>query len=108
MKRLNLILGLFLLLAGFTWMSATKVARRCRDRAALKPLTDLMRMVQASLIAYATGGAFLGLAYLDFYYHLVAAVVIASVIAKNAMASATPTLAATHARQTVPALASAR
>jgi probable O-glycosylation ligase (exosortase A-associated) len=101
-------LGLFLLLAGFTWMSATKVARRCRDRAALKSLTDLMRMVQASLVAYATGGAFLGLAYLDLYYHLIAAVVIASVIAKNATAGATPIVAATHGRQDVPALASAR
>jgi hypothetical protein len=89
-------------------MSATKVARRCRDRAALKSLTDLMRMVQASLVAYATGGAFLGLAYLDLYYHLIAAVVIASVIAKNATAGATPIVAATHGRQDVPALASAR
>jgi probable O-glycosylation ligase (exosortase A-associated) len=77
-------LGLFLLLALFTWLTASRVARRCRHHAELKAISDLVRMVQASLVAYATGGAFLGLGYFDLFYHLVAIVVIASIVARDA------------------------
>jgi probable O-glycosylation ligase (exosortase A-associated) len=69
-------LGLFLGLALFTWLKASHVARQCKNEAQLKSVVDLVRMVQASLVAYATGGAFLGLAYFDLWYHLVAIVVI--------------------------------
>jgi probable O-glycosylation ligase (exosortase A-associated) len=83
-------LGLFLLLALFTWLKASQVARQCGHQAELKPIADLVRMVQASLVAYATGGAFLGLAYFDLFYHLVAMVVIASVVVRSAFREALP------------------
>jgi hypothetical protein len=41
-------------------------------------------MIQASLVAYGTGGTFLGLAYFDLAYHLVAAIVIAKTIVLRA------------------------
>jgi hypothetical protein len=38
-------------------------------------------MVQVSMIGYAAGGAFLGLAYFDLYYHLIVMVLVASDVA---------------------------
>ena len=40
-------------------------------------------MLQVSLIAYASGGAFLGLAYWDLPYHIVSLVIVMGVIVKN-------------------------
>ena len=37
-------------------------------------------MVQVSLVGYASAGAFLGLAYFDFYYTLVAVVVLTKTV----------------------------
>jgi uncharacterized membrane protein len=37
-------------------------------------------MVQVSLVGYASAGAFLGLAYFDFYYTLIAIVVLCKVV----------------------------
>jgi probable O-glycosylation ligase (exosortase A-associated) len=70
-------LGLFLLLGVFTWFTASRVARGADRMESTKWLGDLCRMVQVSMIAYATAGAFLGLAYFDLYYSLVMIVIIA-------------------------------
>lgn len=65
-------LGLFL---GIGAVSLTQLAR-IRRLAALRPelgwMRDLASMLQVSLIGYAVSGAFLGLAYFDYYYTLVA------------------------------------
>ena len=95
-------LTLFLLLALFAWLTASQVTRQCRHRADLKPIADLVRMVQASLVAYATGGAFLGLAYFDLFYHLVAIVVIAAVVARNALQKAPLSVRAAVSAQAPP------
>jgi probable O-glycosylation ligase (exosortase A-associated) len=71
---------LFLMLGFFTWQSAGRCARDTDRLPELKQLGDLMRMVQVSLVGYAVSGAFLGLAYFDLYYHLVAMVVSARYI----------------------------
>jgi probable O-glycosylation ligase (exosortase A-associated) len=73
-------LGLFLLLAVFTWFTASRVARDADKAEATKWLGDLCRMVQVSMVAYATAGAFLGLAYFDLYYSLVMIVIAAQQI----------------------------
>lgn len=73
-------LGLFLALGLFTWRSASRVAAQARKGSEHESLGDLARMTQASLVAYGTGGAFLGLAYFDLFYHLVAVVVLANLI----------------------------
>jgi probable O-glycosylation ligase (exosortase A-associated) len=69
-------LGLFLMLGLMTWRSASWViARAHRDREK-RWAADLAAMVQVSMVGYASGGAFLGLAYFDLYYALIALVVL--------------------------------
>lgn len=64
-------LALFLLLGLLTFRSAGKAVSASRDQPGLHWANELGRMLQACLVAYATGGLFLGLAYWDLYYHLV-------------------------------------
>jgi probable O-glycosylation ligase (exosortase A-associated) len=68
-------LGLYLLLGALTWHSAARVVRNSRDRPDLQWAGNLARMIQASLIGFAVGGAFLSLLYFDVPYYLMAAVV---------------------------------
>lgn len=72
-------LALFLMLYGFAWLTAKRIARLAKTQARFKSYGDLALMVQVSLVGYAAGGAFLGLAYFDLPYNLVAALVIARV-----------------------------
>jgi len=62
--------GLFLLLGLLAWIRARQVIKRCKLDPEQKWAADLAAMTQVSLIGYATGGAFLGLAYFDLPYHL--------------------------------------
>jgi putative inorganic carbon (hco3(-)) transporter len=64
-------LGLFLLIGLLAWRTGSKAIRECRKDPDRKWASDLAAMTQVSMIGYATGGAFLGLAYFDYYYHLV-------------------------------------
>ncbi|CCE24403.1 putative O-glycosylation ligase, exosortase A system-associated [Methylotuvimicrobium alcaliphilum] len=64
-------LFLFLLLGFLTWTTGSKTIKRTRGIKELENLNMLARMTQVSLLAYATGGAFLSLPYFDLYYHLV-------------------------------------
>lgn len=82
-------LGLFLLLGLVTWHVAARVGResmRTGVHADWMPL--LMRMVQASLVGYAAGGAFLSLAYLDLPYYIIGFVVSAQDLLRRAPAVA--------------------
>lgn len=65
-------LALFLSLILLTWIRCNKIALLSKNRPELKWAKDLALMLQVSLIAYATAGAFLGLAYYDYFYDLVA------------------------------------
>ncbi len=67
--------GLFLYLAigVSTWLTCRKVSKLARGRPELKSLGDLGSMLQVSMVGYATGGAFLSLAYFDLPYYLMAA-----------------------------------
>jgi probable O-glycosylation ligase (exosortase A-associated) len=77
--------GLFVLIGLMAWRTGSKVIRECRKDPDRKWATDLAAMTQVSMIGYATGGAFLGLAYFDYYYHLVIILVLTYQIAvKNA------------------------
>jgi len=73
-------LGLFLLLALLTWLSGSWIIRRARKVPELRWAADLARMVQVSIVGYGAAGAFLGLAYFDLIYHLVAVIVITRII----------------------------
>jgi probable O-glycosylation ligase (exosortase A-associated) len=68
-------LAIFTALGVFTWFSAGWTARRARRMPDIAWVADMMRMVQVSMVAYATAGQFLGLAYFDYYYTLIVIVV---------------------------------
>lgn len=91
-------LFLFLGLGVTTWLSASKIARQCKDDpefGSWMPL--LMRMVQVSLIGYAAGGAFLSLAYLDLPYYIIGFVVSCSILLRKRASQADKAGAATPA-----------
>lgn len=82
------VLGEHGYVALFLWLSllfGTIVAlQRLRTRALLYDemlwVRDYARAVQISLLGYAAGGAFLGVAYWDIFYHLIAICVLMKVI----------------------------
>lgn len=76
-------LALFLLLGWFAWRSCTLVVKQARSRPTGQWMADLAGMLQVSLVGYATSGAFLGLAYFDLYYHLIALVVLMKVLTQR-------------------------
>ncbi len=65
-------LALFLGLWGTTYFICGSIVRRCKKREDLYWARDLAAMLQVSIVGYAVGGAFLGLAYFDLPYHLLA------------------------------------
>lgn len=67
---------IFMALMGLTWLKASGIIRTCKHNPDQKWAADLAAMIQVSMLGYATGGAFLGLAYFDYYYHLIAMVLI--------------------------------
>ena len=73
-------LALYLLLAVLTWRSASRVARIARKFPEYAWMGELVTMVQVSIVAYLSAGAFLGMAYFDYYYNLVLIVVAAKAI----------------------------
>ena len=69
-------LALFLMLGVTTWRTGSWIIKKARGSPENRWLADLAAMVQVSLVGYASAGAFLGLAYFDFYYTLVAVIVL--------------------------------
>lgn len=74
---------LFLLLGALTWRSANWIRSRTKESHDYKWAYDLSSMIQVSLIGYALGGAFLGLAYFDLFYHLIAIVILTRIIVEK-------------------------
>jgi probable O-glycosylation ligase (exosortase A-associated) len=72
-------LALFLALGLAIWRRSKKLALACTNLPGLEWVPLLMRMVQVSLVAFAAGGAFLGLLHYDLPYYLAAIVVLAEV-----------------------------
>jgi hypothetical protein len=59
----------------FSWTAARSVIAQSRARPDLAWAGDLARMIQVSLVAYMTGGAFLSVLYFDVPYFLMVALV---------------------------------
>ena len=74
---------MFMLLAWFTWDTGNRVRRMARREAQTKWAADLASMIQVSMIGYAGAGTFLGLAYFDLYYTLIAIMVICKIICQQ-------------------------
>lgn len=81
-------LALFLMLGLFTWLRCGQTIRLCKRNPELKWASDLSAMLQVALIGYAVSGAFLGLAYFDYYYHLIAISLITWRLAHDAKSGA--------------------
>jgi len=73
-------LGLFMALGVFTWMAATRIRRTTEGTQDMAWMAMLARMTQVSIVAYATAGAFLGMAYFDYIYNLVLIIVVCQAI----------------------------
>ncbi|NQD35596.1 putative O-glycosylation ligase, exosortase A system-associated [Permianibacter sp. IMCC34836] len=86
-------LFLFLLLIAMAWFRALSI-RRIAKRSNQEWAAQLADMLQVSLLAFCTGGVFLGLCYFDLLYHLIAIVVILDVLVHKQPAAATATGAA--------------
>lgn len=69
-------LALFLGIAFSAWRAGSRVIRQSRGRPDLLWAWELASMTQVSLVGFAVGGAFLGLAYFDLFYLLVAMLVL--------------------------------
>ena len=80
--------GLLLFLAALAcaWRRANLVRQRARGNAELTWAGDLAAMVQVALAAYLSAGAFLGLAYFDFCYLLMALLIQIDVVSARALA----------------------
>lgn len=83
-------LGLYLLLGGLTWRSAAWIVRHSRNDPELRWANDMAKMIQASLIGFAVGGAFLSLLYFDVPYYLMAAVVAVRAVVAQRQAGTAP------------------
>ncbi len=71
---------LFVAILFFSYRNCVWVRKRAKDVPEAKWAYDLSRMLQACFVAYAVGGAFLGLAYFDLLYHLVALTILLKVV----------------------------
>lgn len=80
-------LALFLILGWLALRNGAWIIRHVGDREDLRWARTLAAMTQVSLIGFAVGGAFLGLAYFDLYYHLVALLVLARTIVERELAA---------------------
>ena len=69
-------LAIYLLLWWLTWRCANDIIRTCRTRPHLRWAGDLAAMIQVSLVGFWAGGSFLGLAYFDLPYILLALLVL--------------------------------
>ena len=81
-------LGLFLLLWLATWRTGAQIIALCRERKDLTWARDLAAMIQAALIGFWVGGSFLGLAYWDYPYILIAILVLTKGVVQRRLAEA--------------------
>jgi putative inorganic carbon (HCO3(-)) transporter len=84
-------LMLFLLLAFLSFRTCQKIVRKVKGRADLAWAGELAAMVQVSLIGFGVGGAFLGLAYFDLPYTLMALSALTNAEVDKALKAGVPT-----------------
>jgi probable O-glycosylation ligase (exosortase A-associated) len=85
-------LAIYLLLWWLTWRCANDIIRTCKTRPDLRWAGDLAAMIQVALVGFWAGGSFLGLAYFDLPYILLALLVLIQrvVAAEDAKTSVQP------------------
>lgn len=75
---------IFLALLASAFGACGKAAKNARDNPKLDWAVSLARMLQVCIVGYALGGAFLGLAYFDLFYTIVACAVCLRWVTENA------------------------
>ena len=76
-------LALFLAIGVLALLHAGRLAKLKPADQSLDWIPRLAGLLQVSLVSYATTGAFLGLAYFDLYYQIVAIIIVLGVLAKR-------------------------
>jgi len=77
-------LVVFVLLLVTTWFKCWSIQRMAKKHPDTTWARDLALMIQVSLVGYMSAGTFLGLAYFDYLYHLIAVVVVTHMLVKQA------------------------
>ena len=80
-------LALFLAIWLFTWITSARLMKATRHREDLRWASNLVAMVQVSLIGYLVGGAFLDLAYWDLPYYSLAILIVTRDIVRRTIVS---------------------
>jgi probable O-glycosylation ligase (exosortase A-associated) len=94
---------LFLSIGLSAVLSASWIRRATRGHPELAWARELATMSQISLAAYAVGGAFLGMAYFDLPYHLIAFIVLTKVFVRRKLREEKQEAAASEVRIARPA-----
>jgi len=81
-------LVMYLALIAMAWTKASRIKKLTKDNAELRWARDLAPMLQTSLVGYMTCGMFLGLAYFDLVYLLIALIVVLYKIVKTELTQA--------------------
>jgi probable O-glycosylation ligase (exosortase A-associated) len=79
-------LMLYLMLALVSFRTCMRIRAKTAARAELAWANELASMIQVSLVGFAVGGAFLGLAYFDLPYSLMAIIALTNVCVDRALA----------------------
>jgi probable O-glycosylation ligase (exosortase A-associated) len=85
--------GLFMALGVMAWIRAQQIINRCKKDPDRKWAADLAAMIQVSLVGYAAGGVFLGMAYFDLPYHLMIILVLTARFSGMLVTQASPVIA---------------
>jgi probable O-glycosylation ligase (exosortase A-associated) len=88
-------LALFLLLGVFALRVGSWISKNTKGRDDLSWARNLASMLQTGLIGYAVGGAFLGLAYFDLYYQMVAIMILTKCLVQASTSVSTHAIRAT-------------
>lgn len=76
-------LFIFILLGFFAWRSCSHIIKRAKENINKKWMGDFAAMLQVSLLGYAVSGTFLGLAYFDLFYHIIAMIILLKYLDKQ-------------------------
>jgi probable O-glycosylation ligase (exosortase A-associated) len=90
---------LYLLMWFFCWRTAATTARLAKGRAELKWAGDLAILTQVALVGFWVGGSFLGLAYWDYPYILLAVLVLTRRLVRMELSTVTADNSAKSAQE---------
>lgn len=76
-------LAIWLIILFMVWRTGSWIIAQSRGHDDLKWAANLARMLQVSMVAYCTGGAFLSLAYFDLPWHIMCLMVLGKVLVQQ-------------------------